>query len=107
MVPTESPGRLKDDHLLSPKEYVERSEDAIPDYINNAIMKLLMLEPEDRFQSAEELLYVMRKKKVVPIISARKRTERKHTGKIIISVLLIIIPIIILIVAWIYSRYYI
>lgn len=105
VIPTESPGRMKDDHLISPKEYVGRSDEVIPDYLNNVIMKLLMLEPEDRFQSAEELLYVMQKKKTVSIISTRKKLERQHACKMLVSVLLIIAPIIILIAAWIYSRY--
>ena len=105
VVPIESIGRLKNDHIKSPKDYVNDSEGTIPDYLNNAIMKLLMLEGKDRFESAEELLEVLEKKKLVSLISSEEKKVRKQKKQKVAAVLFMILPILITIIVWIYTTY--
>lgn len=102
--PVESLIRIKEDCLKSPKECFQDREEDIPDYLNNAIMKLLMLSPEDRFGSAEELLDVIDKKKTVSLVTAGKKRQKRQIRKKIIAVLLGLIPIIMLLFSWWYSN---
>ena len=99
----ESIGRLKNDHIKSPKDYACDLEEIIPDYLNNAIMKLLMLEAKDRFESAEELLEVLEKKKVVPLISSEEKMVLIQKRQKVVALLFMILPVLITVIIWIYT----
>ena len=100
IVPVESLTRLKDDYMKSPKECNVKNCKDIPDYYNNAIMKLLMIEPEDRFSDAGEFLDVMKRKKIVPLITSREKNRRKLIVKKIFAALLMIMPLMIVFFSW-------
>lgn len=104
VVPMESIGRLKNDHIKQPKEYIDALDNGIPDYINNAVMKLMMLDVEDRFKNAEELLEVLEKKKVVSLVSVKKRNEIRERKKRIVAAIFLILPVMLIVFVYIYTQ---
>lgn len=87
VVPTESLGRLKQDHLAPPRNFSGKQDGGIPDYINNVILKLMMIEPEDRFQSASELLDVLQRKKVVSLVSgSQRKVHQKKRRRMVMTI---------------------
>lgn len=87
IIPTESVNRDVSDELAEPKEY----KPDIPDYLNNAIMKAMALQPELRFQSVDEFEEALLSKKKVMTLKKelKKRKQKRIVG--IISVLCIIL----------------
>ncbi len=103
VVPTESLARMRGNQLKSPREYIGKDDEPIPEYLNNAIMKLLMLEVSDRFESAEELLEVLEKKKVVSLISSQNKHKIKERRKRAVAVVFAILPVLLMVLVWLYT----
>lgn len=71
--PIESMNRKVNDELQGPNEIVPD----IPQYLNDAIMKAMAVEPHLRFQTVEEFEAVLKKeKKVVPVKTTIRRKKR-------------------------------
>ncbi len=73
--PEESTDRKIKDTLQTPKALVPE----IPDYINNAIMRAMAVEPQFRFENADEFRKVLQQKiKVASIAVERKKRRRRR-----------------------------
>lgn len=78
MKPEESTNRKIKDTLKAPKDLIAE----IPNYVNNAIMRAMALEPQYRFENAEEFRKVLQQKIEVASIAVerKKRMRRRLIG---------------------------
>ena len=84
--PEESTDRKIDDTLPAPQMLVPQ----IPDYVNNAIMRAMAVEPQFRFENVEEFRKVLQMKvKVASIAAERKKRMRRRVTGICAALLLI------------------
>lgn len=76
--PEESTDRKAKDTMKAPKELVAE----IPDYVNNAVMRVMALEPQFRFANAEEFRKILQQKVNVSSVTAerKKRMHRRMIG---------------------------
>ena len=76
-LPPESLERLDKDTLVSPSQMgIE-----IPLYLERAILKGLAVQPEDRFQNAQEFLEAIENQQVVEVKSPEAKEQKEETPK--------------------------
>ncbi|MBQ9157137.1 MAG: serine/threonine protein kinase [Eubacterium sp.] len=74
VLPVDSMSRSMEDSLVQPKDL----NPDIPDYINEIILRAMAMDPEDRFQTAEEFSDALRKRKVT---ARKKKSGRKKKNR--------------------------
>lgn len=94
-VPMQSLYRQKED--IMPEPIVYNSE--LPEYLNTIIMKAMALEPEYRFQSAEELENAIRQE--LPVKKESEILLRKKRNYSFLRVFVIIILLLCIVLCWV------